>query len=395
MHTQLALSLAMGLILCATAARAAEPKPPTIEECDELGRRLEEALNRHDASALNNAFDYDAFCDFVVAGLDVPDDLMQTTRHQMPKVLDFGQPGFLAGPDANGEFRYLRTWPGKRQPRLLFRVLLGKGLLSYVEFLAGRDARGEVRLVDLFQFPQGVRGSKVMRTFILPALKADAKDTSNLSPFDRAFLDQMDQYMAFQKAVLARRVDEALELFELLAPPLQEYQVTLVAKATLLQSRDESEYLAFLHEFLERFPAGESARLLSIDAYSLGKDWPRVFEALDWLERRVGGDAYLDLMRGLTYVQMEDHQAAIKYLAKAVAREDELFPRAAGSMVASSLELKDFVRVAEVLERLSLIPGRPPVEQVLKKDAYAEFRESPECAALLERLSAPPVREDE
>jgi hypothetical protein len=124
----------------------------------------------------------------------------------------------------------------------------------------------------------------------------------------------------------------------------------------------------------------------SIDALATRRDFPGALRAVDQLEKSVGGDPYLDVIRAGVHATRGDLQAARRSALRSIEREPTLLPGYL-ALVTSSLRARDH---AETLVRLKEIDRQFDFEfeDFRQLAEYAEFAKSPQHAEWLEYLKA-------
>jgi predicted Zn-dependent protease len=105
----------------------------------------------------------------------------------------------------------------------------------------------------------------------------------------------------------------------------------------------------------------------------------RYLTCIDGLDRTVGGDPYLDVLRGEVYLKKGDFAAAKQFAHKAAEAEPDE-PAAYFCLLAISLKEKDFAEISDILTSFrEKFPRRMP--KVETNAAYAEYVRSPQYRA--------------
>jgi tetratricopeptide (TPR) repeat protein len=141
---------------------------------------------------------------------------------------------------------------------------------------------------------------------------------------------------------------------------------------------DEKAYLATIEEIEKLFPNDPALDLISIDGLYLRKNFAELDKVVDGLDRRLGGDAYLDLLRGGFWLEAEDLDRASKHYRRAIERDPTMVD-AWWSLITIALQGKDWKetgRLLSVIER-DLKIALPDLEQT---PDYAEFVKSADYA---------------
>ena len=169
---------------------------------------------------------------------------------------------------------------------------------------------------------------------------------------------------------------EALDILKQLSPETQKQKLVLLTRLRAAQSSDESEYAAVLEEFQKVFPNDPCLDLISIDSYVMKKDFAGAMKAIDRLDKSLGGDPYLNVMKANLCEAQDDLKGAKQYAQKAVDQEPTLLI-GHQSLLGYAVALKDH---PETLARLQEMDQkfRMTFNDLTKVPAYAEFVKSPQ-----------------
>ncbi len=371
-----------------STATAQQPKLPTRAECDALGRRVEETINQGDFDFLNQVFDKDAFIGRVTDGLDLPEPFGTSFRAGLAASFQTAPSDMVKnfiGP--RGTMKFLRTLPGKRQPRLLFRLLTKGGDFTYDEYLADRDASGAVRFVDHFGYLTGSTSSKYARSILFPGAQLTAEQQNRLTPHERLLIDGGWIYMGFREAAATRNVEQALSLYEQLSPALKNCRDALFSKAKLLvASKDTTAVLELLHQLMERFPNDIAIRYLTIGPFLESGKFDELLASIDAIEKHVGGDPNLHAYRAIVLQRKKQFDRAFTLYERSIAEEPGLLRVYGFEMIKLAIRLQDAARASKLVENLAATPGMKSAEELLALPDLAPLRDTPECQAMLKRL---------
>ncbi len=203
---------------------------------------------------------------------------------------------------AGGTFDYLRTRQNQGRQVVLMRMIQpsGKGGVVYFEFVPGRSAGGKTRAVDIYiylsaEFAVGVASPS-----------NPARRRQSVADVPRQITDQRARLrQRFTEVARYQRIDPSGEKQEALAQlkalrtdTKKEKSILLIRIRAAQACSDEKEYTEALEEFRKLYPNDACIDLLSIDYYTLKKDFPKAFECIDRLDKAIGGDPYLTLLRG-------------------------------------------------------------------------------------------------
>jgi tetratricopeptide (TPR) repeat protein len=147
---------------------------------------------------------------------------------------------------------------------------------------------------------------------------------------------------------------------------------------------DERQYEQAIQDFRKFFPDDPALDLVTVDSYDMQKQYGKARAAVDRVDRAVGGDPYLNLLRAQFYFVEKKYDEALQCARKAVAAESDLAP-AYWVQVNVSLHKKDFdetTRLLGVLEqdlgiRIGKLTTIPEYADYVKSPQYATWAKRP------------------
>ena len=114
---------------------------------------------------------------------------------------------------------------------------------------------------------------------------------------------------------------EALAQLKTLGPDTKKEKSILLIRIRAAQASDEKEYTEVLEEFRKLYPKDPCVDLLSIDYYTLKKDYPKALASIDRLDKAVGGDPYLNVLRASLSELGADLPSALKFANRTIEEE--------------------------------------------------------------------------
>ncbi len=198
----------------------------------------------------------------------------------------------------------------------------------------------------------------------------------------------MDKVKQMSEAVLDGRPRDALAIFDGLPDSLKHDKVVLLVRLRTVQALDDDEACTkAIAEMHALFPDDPNTDLLSIDYYFLKKMTKEALEAIDRLDKSVGGDPYLDVLRANTHFQSGDLATAREDAERAVKREATLI-EGYWTLVTISLSEERYDDTAALLDTLR-DRFHVTFQDLSKMPAYKGFVASPQYRAWLEAQPKP------
>jgi len=368
----------------APAAKSAGPMP-TDREARRFASAMTRAVQDRDAAAFDKLFRIEALVERIAGDLGLAGAEREGFMNGAAKVLarrSFGQ-NILDATRDGGSYKLLRVHTVAGRPHVRFRLLGPAGELNYHEYELTRFADGKVAAADVFVYLLGEPLSETVFQIVVPALNS-GKGTLGTPKFDLQQLGAMRTFSSMSQAIQAGDFAKAVTEYGKLPKKWQEEKRVLVLymQATAgLGAGGEPNYLAAMERFRKLYPNDACVDFISIDYFFLKKQYDDARKAVDHLDKVVGGDPYLDVVRGNCWMEAGRFDAARTALENAVKAEPDL-ANACWARIALSLREKKhndtLVWLKWVVEQCH--------EQVLDLTTlpdYAHFVRSPEHALWL------------
>jgi len=365
------------------------------KECADWGAALEEAISEGDFDKYERLVDWDAMLQSAAIPLE---PALQTYRESFISAVKKSirtREGMVRAlmdeSSRGGTYKFLRPRRVGDETRLLFRVIGPEDSagLNFHEYPVVRRDDGTIHAVDFLGFMNGYRLTEDFRLRYL----AGAESVS--AGVVERVLGRRDNRVAFFAA--AQRAEAAFEagkhrqvLKELdqLPDAARNHRPLLLLRHDAAGQVGKKEHDEALAEYEKLFPDDPAIDLHAIDPLLERQEFDQAVRRIDRIEKTIGGDSFLKVLRGQIYLQQEKWDAARNEGAKAVALEPTLF-EGYSLQISVSLQANDHKETASLLKQ---IDSRFEVDvDVLARDpAFAEFVKSPEYAAWKKERSSSP-----
>ncbi|MCW8131284.1 MAG: hypothetical protein KIS92_13125 [Planctomycetota bacterium] len=364
-----AAALALAL-LC--GAYAEEPAPaPAAEEKDAaaFGKRMEADLLAGRFAEFDAAFDLEAMAGKVMDAYAAPADYRDGFMKGFKSRLGMGKQIASQLGAASG-YKFLSVRKEGGDWRAVFRLVVATGGLNYQEYILKPGAGGKLRIHDLFVYSTGELFSETLARIALPGLLDARKREKPLSAADQKTLEGLKALQAWTEALHAHQAEDAEILWEMLPDDLKKSKAVQLQRIDSVEGEPEG-FRKALDDFALLYPGDPARDLLSLDAYLTRKEYLSALDSIERLDKRVGGDPYLNFLRANIYILWEKYAEAKAAAAKAIDAEPAL-QDAYLSWITATLKAKDFAETAKGLERFEKQFGR--IEADLTKEIeYALF----------------------
>lgn len=357
----------------AKAAPAANPGAPiTEEEAREFASTLAGVVRGASGAEV---FDADALCDRVTQGVEAPADFVAGFRQ------GFGgfAPKFLGSISAEvqngGSYDFLRTHEKEGQRWVTMRLLLPAGGVNYHDVLLARLPQG-VRGVDAYVTVSGELLSETMqRIYVQSAASQNRGLLSKLTGKQSAFAAHMDDMVAMQRNVKANP-QAVLDTYSTLPEELKTEKLFLLMRMMAAQQVSEAEYRKVLEDLRRLYPNDSSTAMHAIDFHMLSSEFAECRAAIDLLDKTVGGDPYLNVMRANLVAKQGDYSAA-RDLARKTMDDLSTVQVVYWNAVGLTLDNKDHPTTLEWIKLLDQ-KFHPQWQDLAKIPEYGEFAKSPQ-----------------
>jgi hypothetical protein len=319
-----------------------------------------------------------------VAEIPAPEGTLQKFRADLRG--DGQKPGFLAhqllDPLSTGAtYKFLHVHEVEKRPRVIFRQLdADRGGLNYIDFVLARRPDGLVHGVDFFDYSHGELFSVTSRrAYVLAVLRVTQTPFARARGWEKEYLAhyaKVEQMNALARSPRPRH-HEVLMLYDQLPSGLQKDKTILLMRVDAAR-RAETGYGEAIRDFRSFHPGDPCVETLSIDYYLKNGERSKALAAIDNVEKTVGGDPYLDVVRASAHLEAKDAAAARKAALRALEAEPML-QAAYWRLVSASLLEKNF---DETVRRLREIEDRFQIGTFdLQAEEYDEFVKSPQYEA--------------
>jgi hypothetical protein len=342
----------------AKSADTAAPKPISAEEATKWAADLQHAVRVQDIDTFNRLVDWDAF---VAKATALPGNSPQVKefRANFARGLKaatvnprsgFGR-AVMGAIEASGDYKALRIHNEGGQIRVLFRLVSSSGALNYHDWVLSRSGDGKTIAADCYVFLIGELYSQNLRRSFLPlANKSGGASVDKLSRPEKDFVESFTQFAQMGRFVRERNWRQALNTYKELPASVQESKPAMTMRLLATQSVSDAEYLATIDDFRKRYPNDAMIDLISVDAYILRKSYDKALESIDRVDKAIGRDPYLKVLRGNVLLRENKLNAARDMVQDAVVQDPNLL-RGYYSLIDISLARRDYADTVKSLKK--------------------------------------------
>jgi hypothetical protein len=371
--------LATALLGCCFLPAQQGAAMPSEQACADFARRFTDTIAGDDPGAMDSAFDFRGMLLEGVRTADLPADFKKELESGAAPKPPWG--GTLKKQIAEkGSYTLLRIREQGGVRKALFRIISPNGV-NYHDYHLTATEGGGVKVSDIYVYQTAERLSETFRRMMVSS-KLGRGDLSK--PLTRSQTDYID---GLRKAGEAREVlqkgdpAEYLRRYAALPRAVQREKGILVLRTMAASQVGEKEALEALEDFKKTYPGDPCIDLVSIDPLTKLKKYDQVIDALDRLEKSVGGDPYLDFLRASVHL-LDEKAAKAKECARRCVEREPSQEDAYWLLVQLTLKEKAW---AETVQWLSSIEKTLKLEigDLSQNRLYEEFLKTPEYKAWL------------
>jgi hypothetical protein len=370
----------LACLLSALAFAEAAPRLPAqeVKEAAALavGKAIVQAFDEEKFEAADAHFDTDAMLDRTLKGVEATDAQKRGFRSGAKKTVSLSLT-LRQLSETFGSLKVLRYRADGGRARILFRAW-GESGVYYMEMQvvpAGDSVRG----VDLYFYTTGESASDTCRRMYLSFLAGEPGFLGRLAKQENEYLKNLPKIKAIVEQAKAGSCEEVLKTVATLPPELQTEKSVLVFRLQAAARVGEAECASALADFRKAFPDDPALDFLSIDALLVVKRYEEARKAIDILDKRLGGDPYLEVLRANSYIE-EGKLDLAKARAAAAIEKEKTLSEPYWTMVTISLKEKKYADTVKWLTRIEK-DLEEEVQDLTKEEDYAGFVKSPEYAA--------------
>ncbi len=363
-----------------------EERPPSDAQALELGHLIAEQIGNQEFQALDAAYDPSALLDRAIGTTLVSTVVRDCLLTVVPSGDSLHLMLLMGDPPPRG-YTLLGVRSREGTPRLVFRVIRQNGV-DYHEFVLGLDEEDRPRVVDMFIASNGELLSESFRSALLPDRVSLQVLNMLLMPTPGDFAVEVEARPLYRLGELFRegKCQEVVDTFDRESAALSKMKRAHLLRITAAGRIDAALHAKAIEEMRKAFPGDPSTDLASHATLSAHGDHDAAIAAIDRLDRAIGGDPYLLLLRARAQLLAGRPDEAQASAARAVEAEPTIHD-GWWTYVTVALHRKDFAATAHGLKEAERLLGAV-FDDLTDDPAFAEFIQSPDYAAWKRRRDA-------
>lgn len=362
-----------------TAGKESVPKvTASKEKSEEFSRQIATSIDKRDPSMVDSTLDMEAFFYAITADMNPGEDGLKGFLSAVPPGLGLGSQ-LVKVMGENGSFRLVRFNWNDGHPKALYRIITLEGALNYYEFHLGERKDSRLSIRDVYVYLNGEMFTETMRRI----LTSDKR-----SPIFRLLAPEMVEGKGMMKAidsmsklVKSGEYQAAMNYYDAIPEAARKEKALQLQRMQAAQQLGDTVYAQVLEDMSRQFAGDPSMDLLMIDHYVMKRQFDSALTAVDRLDRAIGGDPYLNLLRANVAAEKNEIAPAKDYIQKVISYDSTL---TAPYFALTALTLLE-ENHAETAKVLDLIENRMGVtfdpNDLAQDPDYAAFARSAEFRA--------------
>ena len=386
------IALAPVVVLTLSGCRKTDPVPPpavvgpappivnklgpvTEEEAQAFGRNLEAAIVNGDSVSADRLYRIPELMERSISDIDMP----QSARAGALEGIRTSSGRGVAAEFVNlvrqgGQFKVLRVRMKNERWWVVVRLMGENGAIAYQEIILQRHADGKVASEDVYVMAAGEMLSQNFRRMILQ-LSAELPPKNQTKPDgkDRVFWDHIKAIKGISAARRSGNHQEVVRFFNELPAELQKEKSLLVVAITAAAFTSEKDQMRIVEIFRQHYPNDPALDLISFDHFRLQKQFDQCIQAIDRIDKVVGGDPYLAAFRASARADAGQYREAKWEVEKAIDIEPSIV-RGYETRTLISLREKNYadtlVWLKRQVENCDVVFEEPRMREISE---YAQF----------------------
>ena len=298
---------------------------PTEAEARTYGEQFVDAVSKSNTSRASVMIDWDTLLDRATAGTDGEERSRKAFirgAKQSAETTYMQQLAMLVS--QGGELALLRIRGDEHERRALLRMITPNNGVTYNDMLLTKDAAGVVRAVDIYSYASGEYVSAPVRRLYMQAVASEPTLMGKLAGKKNEMVSKALMFQELTQKTLSGQYQEVVDLFKRMSPDMQHEKNVLVAYVSASAHLGEEQYTAAMDELRKAFPNDPGIDLMLVDGFILRKHYDEAIQAIDRIDKSLGGDPFLDVLRSNIYMAKGDDHAARSSARRAAEREPSL-----------------------------------------------------------------------
>ncbi len=340
-----------------------------------FAQTLADSLDSGNAEFFNQFFDVDSLTNGILENIHGPKITKEGFKKGVTDNLDVGE-NILGAMGIDGHCKLLRVTVDQDSiPKALYRMV-SQGGVNYFELYLQKNTQDTIEIIDYYPYAVGQRFSNTLRRIYLSSLSdlRDSIKTDSLSREDSIYVANIPVLDQIGSLFEKNEFGKALALIDSFPPAFQEDKMIQISKLNIAFNEGGETYLQTEEEFKKRYPKDPIVEVILLDFAFAKQEHTQALAIIDSLNKKIGGDTYLKVMKATIYADLEKYDTAISLLKEAIESEASM-EEPYWQIIALYMEQKKYEEVVALFPQMQELFDINPAE-FLVYDGYNSFWES-------------------
>ncbi len=341
------LYIVLFFMLSFATIKAQQTTDKKLLALEQLGNAIDSTLFNNDATYFDKAFHIKSFTDRFFIKSDDPElvEFNQGFFNGFSESFSFGNE-IIRVSKSGSEYNFLKAYKAKGNYYLLFRLSGDVGINYHQHLIKFID--NTPKIIDSYVYVTGEYLSQTIKTIY------------NVSVNNRSFLKKLlnvDEINDLKKLARLKKLrdegkyNEVIEIYESLSKTSKKKKIFKIYALTSAQHLSNEVYNKHIDEYKAEFPDDPSLHLISIDGFILNKEFDKALTSVDNLEKSIGGDDFLEFVRGNVYYLKKDYKKAVEKFSYVIDNYGNFYD-AYDSLLTVYIESSNFKEATVLLDKV-------------------------------------------
>ena len=292
------------------------------ETYQQFALQLQDSVNARNLEFFNQQFDLDGIITKVTTSVAAPAHYATDFSTYIRQGMDVG--GQIVGSLGQvGKYKLLRIKDYPNNPTALFRLANEQGINYHELYLGERE--GKVYVKDFYIYRGGLSFSHTLHRIYYSTLSENKNSIkiNQLPKVEREFIENIGLIDSIGTLVNQNQHQQALELAETLPATLQKDKMVRVMQINVAYRSDSTKYEKLLNQLRNDYDDA-TAEFLDMQFAYMGRDSLHLLEKIDALDKKLGGDPYLNVIRADVYSTFKQNDKVLESLNTAIKQEPDM-----------------------------------------------------------------------
>ncbi|MGB1241736.1 MAG: tetratricopeptide repeat protein [Chitinophagales bacterium] len=355
-----------------------KPTPNTniIESDDYLtfAQMLADSIDDSNASFFNKYFDVDSIANSILDSIHGPKITKEGFKKGVTDHLDVGV-NIVSAMGIDGHCKLLKVTKDSI-PKALYRIVSQGGVNYFEVFLQKNKQDSTIQIIDYYPYAVGQQFSNTLRRIYLSSL-SDLRDSINidsLSQSDSLYVSHIPTLDKIGTLFEKGQFNDALALIDSFPPTIREDKMIQITKLNIAFNEGGETYSQTAEAFKQTYPKDPIVEVMLLDFAFAQKEHTKALTVIDSLDKKIGGDPYLKVMKSAIYEDLEKNEVVESLLKEVIATEASM-EEPYWKIIALYIEQKQYDKAIALFPQMQELFNINPAE-FLVYDGYSDFWES-------------------